>query len=185
MRIRRYCWIVLVFFFVLPPFSFSGEVYRWTDERGTVHFTDDLSNIPEQYLDQVIKGKSPEEPSKKDEKKDKTEKEKPKKDESQDRVKKYLKDIDKKIEEKKKLEKRISKLEEELKPAEARLKEIEEKEKEYFNYHRSSKGSKKGKYSSAGSPYTAEKKKLETKIKDIKKELGPLREKVSKINRSL
>jgi hypothetical protein len=185
MRIRRSCWIILVFFFVLSPFSFSGEVYRWTDEQGTVHFTDDLSNIPEQYLDQVIKRKGPEEPSKKVEKRDKAEKEKSKKDESQDRVKKYLKDIDKKIEEKKKLEKRISKLEEDLKTAEARLKEIEEKEKEYFNYHQPSRGSKKGKWTSVGTPYTAEKKKIETRIKDIKRELGPLRERVSKINRSL
>ena len=185
MRIRRYRWIIPVLFFVLPPWSFSEEVYRWTDEKGTVHFTDDLSIIPEQYLDQVIKRKSPAEPSKRDEKKDKAEKAKPKGDESQDRVKKYLKDIDKKIEEKKKLEKRISKLESEGKSAETRLKEIEEKEKEYFNYHQPSKGSKKGKWTSAGSPYIAEKKKLENRIKAIKKELVPLQGKVAKINRSL
>ena len=26
-----------------------GEMYRWVDERGTVHFVDDLSRIPEKY----------------------------------------------------------------------------------------------------------------------------------------
>jgi clan AA aspartic protease (TIGR02281 family) len=26
-----------------------GEMYKWVDERGTVHFADDLSNVPEKY----------------------------------------------------------------------------------------------------------------------------------------
>ena len=26
-----------------------GEMYKWVDEKGTVHFTDDLSKIPEKY----------------------------------------------------------------------------------------------------------------------------------------
>src|SRR3989304_1849187 len=26
-----------------------GEMYRWVDEKGTVHFVDDLSRIPEKY----------------------------------------------------------------------------------------------------------------------------------------
>ncbi len=29
--------------------SSYGETYRWVDEKGTVHFTDDLSTIPEKY----------------------------------------------------------------------------------------------------------------------------------------
>jgi clan AA aspartic protease (TIGR02281 family) len=33
---------------VLAPASY-GEMYKWVDEKGTVHFTDDLSNIPEKY----------------------------------------------------------------------------------------------------------------------------------------
>jgi hypothetical protein len=40
-----------VFFPVVP--SFSGESFRRTDERGTVHFTDDSYKIPECYLDQT------------------------------------------------------------------------------------------------------------------------------------
>ncbi len=33
--------------------AFGQEVYRWTDERGVVHFTDDLTQIPEKYRSQV------------------------------------------------------------------------------------------------------------------------------------
>jgi len=33
---------------VFVPFSY-GEMFRWVDEKGTVHLTDDLSNIPEKY----------------------------------------------------------------------------------------------------------------------------------------
>jgi clan AA aspartic protease (TIGR02281 family) len=29
--------------------SSHGEMYKWVDEKGTVHFTDDLSSIPEKY----------------------------------------------------------------------------------------------------------------------------------------
>jgi clan AA aspartic protease (TIGR02281 family) len=33
---------------VLVPSSF-GQMYKWVDEKGTVHFTDDLSTIPEKH----------------------------------------------------------------------------------------------------------------------------------------
>lgn len=33
---------------VFVPCSY-GEVYKWVDEKGTVHFTDDLSTVPEKY----------------------------------------------------------------------------------------------------------------------------------------
>jgi hypothetical protein len=39
------------------------EAYRWVDEKGTIHFADDLSQIPEKYLDQVQKKKFPQEPA--------------------------------------------------------------------------------------------------------------------------
>ena len=32
----------------IVPSSY-GEMYKWVDEKGTVHFTDDLSSIPEKY----------------------------------------------------------------------------------------------------------------------------------------
>jgi len=42
--------------------AFGQEVYRWVDEQGTVHFTDDLGQVPEKYRDQVQRKKSPKEP---------------------------------------------------------------------------------------------------------------------------
>ena len=30
-----------------------GEMYKWTDEKGTVHFADDLSHVPEKHRPSV------------------------------------------------------------------------------------------------------------------------------------
>ena len=38
-----------------------GEMYRWTDEKGTVHFTDDLSRIPEKFRANTESRRSPRE----------------------------------------------------------------------------------------------------------------------------
>lgn len=39
---------------ILFSFSAFGQgVYKWVDEKGTAHFTDDLSLVPEKYRDQV------------------------------------------------------------------------------------------------------------------------------------
>jgi len=35
--------------------AFGQGVYKWVDEKGTAHFTDDLSLVPEKYRDQVGK----------------------------------------------------------------------------------------------------------------------------------
>jgi aspartyl protease family protein len=35
-----------------------GEMYKWVDEKGTVHFTDDLSKIPEKYRPEAETRKS-------------------------------------------------------------------------------------------------------------------------------
>jgi hypothetical protein len=43
---------IFILFFVCPEPAYS-EIYKWTDEKGEVHFTDSPSNIPEQYLNQV------------------------------------------------------------------------------------------------------------------------------------
>ena len=42
--------IILLVLFVAPSY---GEMHKWVDEKGTVHFTDDLSNIPENYRPDV------------------------------------------------------------------------------------------------------------------------------------
>ena len=38
----------LLFFFLLETPCF-GQMYKWVDEKGTVHFTDDLLRVPEKY----------------------------------------------------------------------------------------------------------------------------------------
>ena len=40
---------------LMIPFLGHPEVYKWLDEKGTVHFTDDNSRIPEKYEKQVEK----------------------------------------------------------------------------------------------------------------------------------
>ena len=47
---------------VLAPSSY-GEMYKWVDEKGTVHFTDDLLNIPEKYRENAETRKPPKETS--------------------------------------------------------------------------------------------------------------------------
>ncbi|HEY1375108.1 MAG TPA: DUF4124 domain-containing protein, partial [Candidatus Binatia bacterium] len=42
------------------PFLAAGqEFYRWTDDTGAVHFTDNLYSIPEKYRGQVEKRLQP------------------------------------------------------------------------------------------------------------------------------
>lgn len=44
-------WIGVVFF--LGSTSFAEEIYTWTDESGTIHFTDSLQKIPPESRNQV------------------------------------------------------------------------------------------------------------------------------------
>lgn len=55
--------IILLAIIGLTLFSiaFGQEVYRWVDEKGTVHFTDDLGQVPEKYREKIQKEKSPKE----------------------------------------------------------------------------------------------------------------------------
>ncbi len=63
---RRGIGICFLFLWFLYPsfFSFAKEVYRWTDEKGNVHFTDDSSQIPAQYQNKTEKTEMKEEVSK-------------------------------------------------------------------------------------------------------------------------
>ena len=36
-------------FLLSPPAPSRADIYRWEDSQGTVHFTDDITNIPPQY----------------------------------------------------------------------------------------------------------------------------------------
>jgi len=47
---------------VFVPCSY-GEMYKWVDEKGTVHFTDDLSTIPEKYRGETETRTPPQEAS--------------------------------------------------------------------------------------------------------------------------
>jgi len=47
---------------VFVPSSY-GEMYKWVDDKGAVHFTDDVSNIPEKYRENAETRKSPKETS--------------------------------------------------------------------------------------------------------------------------
>jgi len=40
--------------------SARAEIYKWVDEKGTVHFTEDPSTIPEKYRNQIKSGKTEE-----------------------------------------------------------------------------------------------------------------------------
>jgi uncharacterized protein YceH (UPF0502 family) len=182
-------WSILLILFLQPHLSSAGEVYRWTDEKGTVHFTDDLSKIPKPYLDQVEKKRVPEETLEKREvPKEPSKKEEPLRHseaaESPDRVKEHLKDIEEKIAAKKKIEKRIAQLEDELKQSEERLKKIEDRGKEKFPSYYVVYDSRRKKWV-ISSPEDEERSHLMKRMEDIKEELISLEEKLSKINRGL
>ena len=65
-RVASKRWLrLLLFFFFLAPDALSlapvlsQEFYRWTDENGAVHFTDNLYAIPEKYRDAAQKRVAP------------------------------------------------------------------------------------------------------------------------------
>lgn len=41
--------LIIAFVLILSPFSASAEIYKWTDDEGVVHATDDPSNVPAKY----------------------------------------------------------------------------------------------------------------------------------------
>ena len=171
-------WIIFTTIFLPAPFLFSGEIYRWTDERGTVHFTDDVSKIPQKYSEEAERIEVLEEMLKETERNRSPEG-------KSDRVKDYLEDLDKKIEVKKRMEKKISELEEELRLSEERLRKIEEYEKENFQYYLPFIDKKTGKLVPMASPYYDEKRRLERRIVSLKAELKILKERISDLLRGL
>jgi clan AA aspartic protease (TIGR02281 family) len=52
---------LLIILLVVLVSSGYGEMYKWVDEKGTVHFTDDLSSIPEKYRQDAETRKPPKE----------------------------------------------------------------------------------------------------------------------------
>jgi hypothetical protein len=174
-------WVFSLCFILDIPFSFSEEIYRWTDEKGTVHFTDDASKIPEKYQGEAEGTKVIGEVAKED-----VEVRDPgKSGEGADRVRKYLEKTDQKIEAKKRIEREISELEEEMRLSEERLKWIETYEREDYLYYLPYRDRKTGRLVPVGSPYYDEKVRLTQRIKSIKSEIKALQERVSNILKSL
>ena len=56
-------WVLIGALILLPAVSPSDakEVYKWVDEKGTVHFSEDESSVPEKYREQIEKKSVPEE----------------------------------------------------------------------------------------------------------------------------
>jgi len=180
--------IAILFFglFLMTPYLSSEEVYRWTDEKGTSHFTDDASTIPEKYRREAEEKKVIGEVAKEEAaKEDKIIKESGKSGEGADRVRKYLEKTDQKIEAKRRIEKKISELEDEMKLSEERLKWIEEYERENYYYYMPYRNSKTGKLAPVASPYYDEKVRLTQRIKSINSEIKALQVEVSSILKSL
>jgi hypothetical protein len=44
---------VILLFLVFITSTCWGETYRWVDDKGTIHFTEDYGSIPEKYRDRV------------------------------------------------------------------------------------------------------------------------------------
>jgi len=53
---RTFFLLTILIALALPA---SAEMYKWIDEKGTVHFTDDISSIPEKYREDVEERKTP------------------------------------------------------------------------------------------------------------------------------
>jgi hypothetical protein len=72
----RSTWLLMGVLILLPPVypSDAKEVYKWVDEKGTVHFSEDESSVPEKYRELIEKKSMPEE-AKATEEKVKTKKE--------------------------------------------------------------------------------------------------------------
>ena len=178
--------ILLLCFSLDIPCLFSEEIYRWTDEKGTTHFTDDASTIPEKYRREAEEKKVIGEVAKEEAaREDKTIKESGKSGEGADRVRKYLEKTDQKIEAKKRIEKKISALEDEMKLSEERLKWIENYEREYYYYYIPYRDRRTGNLVPVASPYYDEKARLTQRIKSIKSEIRALQAEVSSILKSL
>jgi hypothetical protein len=52
---RRICplFVFVWLFLFLKPFPAAATTYQWTDEQGSIHFTNDLATIPSSYQGEV------------------------------------------------------------------------------------------------------------------------------------
>ena len=45
--------LILFFFILLCPLNLQAEFYKYVDKEGRTFYVDDLSRVPQEYLDQV------------------------------------------------------------------------------------------------------------------------------------
>ena len=193
LRLTMKKWAILFCLISPTAFSFSEEIYHWTDDKGSVHFTDDVSNIPAPYLNQVrkremIQGISNETQEQTDSgptsamPAEKT-KQPVKREGRPDGVMGYLNTRDKKLEEMRTIEKRISNLEEEMKATEELIKKVEKEEQD----NHPSVQPFRSKYGPVPvkTPHYREKVKLANEIKAIKEEIATLERRLFEIKKGL
>ncbi len=53
--------VLILAWLMFSSLTFGQEIYQWIDEKGTTHFADDLTLVPERYRNQVQKKKPPKE----------------------------------------------------------------------------------------------------------------------------
>ena len=190
LRLTMKKWAILFCLISPTAFSFSEEIYHWTDDKGSVHFTDDVSNIPAPYLNQVRKREMTQGIS--NENLEQTEsgptpamsaektKQPVKQEARPDRVMGYLNTKDKKLEEMRTIEKRISNLEEEMKATEELIKKVEKEEQDNHPSFRS-----KNRPVPVKTPHYREKMILANEIKAIKEEIATLERRLVEIKKGL
>ena len=59
---KRTALLILIGLILYCAVSWGQQIYQWTDEKGILHFTDDMSQVPERYRNQVQEKKVPKEP---------------------------------------------------------------------------------------------------------------------------
>jgi predicted aspartyl protease len=51
----RFCFALSLYFLLLPGTCLGGQIYRWVDDEGTVHMSEDPAAIPPRFRDQTQK----------------------------------------------------------------------------------------------------------------------------------
>ncbi len=54
---KRMGFVILLGLILFSSSALGQGGYKWVDEKGTVHFTDDLSQVPDKYRDQISETK--------------------------------------------------------------------------------------------------------------------------------
>ncbi|MDX1763291.1 MAG: DUF4124 domain-containing protein [bacterium] len=50
---KRVCFLMITFLFCVASSAVAG-IFKWTDDQGGVHYTDNEKNIPEPYRDKAV-----------------------------------------------------------------------------------------------------------------------------------